>query len=235
MHDRDPPEHRATVSSPRSTPATRTSSRRSSSGSSTTSCAPAVLGRSATDPEGAWLAMEPSTNDILRDRGLALQAIACLDVAIWDVFGRAARTCPSIGSGAASTDSVPISVIGGYYHLDRRRAQRSSSRRYVAAGFAGVKFKVGGADPGRGRRARPVRRGQALGPDFGPDGRCQPGLRPGPGGRLRAARRGPRHPLVRGALPLDQRPALDARRAATRRASRCAPARARRPCAAFAT
>ena len=51
--------------------------------------APRLLGRSATDPEGAWRAMEPSTNDILRDRGLALQAIACLDTAIWDVFGRA--------------------------------------------------------------------------------------------------------------------------------------------------
>ncbi len=33
--------------------------------------------------------MEPSTNNILRDRGLALQAIACVDVAIWDVFGKA--------------------------------------------------------------------------------------------------------------------------------------------------
>ena len=41
--------------------------------------APRLIGRSASDPEGAWLAMEPSTNDILRDRGLALQAIACLD------------------------------------------------------------------------------------------------------------------------------------------------------------
>jgi L-alanine-DL-glutamate epimerase-like enolase superfamily enzyme len=50
--------------------------------------APRVLGRSATDPEGAWRAMEPSTTDILRDRGLALQAIACVDSAIWDLFGR---------------------------------------------------------------------------------------------------------------------------------------------------
>ena len=38
--------------------------------------APAILGRSARDPEGAWRAMEPATNNILRDRGLALQAIA---------------------------------------------------------------------------------------------------------------------------------------------------------------
>ncbi len=39
------------------------------------------------------------TNDILRDRGLALQAIACLDTAIWDVFARGARAAapPRLG------------------------------------------------------------------------------------------------------------------------------------------
>src|SRR5260370_3909752 len=40
--------------------------------------APALIGRNPMNPEGCWLAMEPATNDILRDRGLALQAIACL-------------------------------------------------------------------------------------------------------------------------------------------------------------
>src|SRR5438477_66367 len=47
--------------------------------------APALIGVSATNPEGCWLAMQPSTYDILRDRNLPLQAIACLDAAIWDV------------------------------------------------------------------------------------------------------------------------------------------------------
>ena len=80
--------------------------------------APRLLGRSATDPEGAWRAMEPATNDILRDRGLALQAIACLDAAIWDVFGRALglplhrrlgrghrRRCRSASSAATTTST----------------------------------------------------------------------------------------------------------------------------------
>src|ERR1700730_8826459 len=51
--------------------------------------APALAGCSAANPEGCWLAMQPATYDILRDRGLALQAIACLDTAIWDAFGKA--------------------------------------------------------------------------------------------------------------------------------------------------
>ena len=79
---------------------------RSSSASSTDELAPRIIGRSATDPEGAWSAMEPSTNNILRDRGLALQAIACLDTAIWDVFAKAVGL-PLHRLWGSVTDSLP--------------------------------------------------------------------------------------------------------------------------------
>ena len=120
--------------------------------------APRLLGRAATDPEGAWLAMEPATNDILRDRGLALQAISCVDEAIWDVFGRAARPAapPRLGehrrhasrsASSAATTTCRIDEIGEVI------------RGYVEAGFAGMKFKVGGRTPAedaapRARRPR---------------------------------------------------------------------------------
>jgi L-alanine-DL-glutamate epimerase-like enolase superfamily enzyme len=78
--------------------------------------APQLLGMTATDPEGCWRRMEPATNDILRDRGLALQAIACVDAAIWDVFAKAfdaplhrlwgscrRRPAPSASSAATTT------------------------------------------------------------------------------------------------------------------------------------
>jgi D-galactarolactone cycloisomerase len=125
--------------------------------------APAILGRSATDPEGAWRAMEPSTNDILRDRGLALQAIACLDVAIWDLFGRAVGL-PIHRVWGSVTGSLPISIIGGYYHLTPD-ALRTTMAGYREAGFAGVKFKVGGRSPAEdAARVRAAR--EALGPDM---------------------------------------------------------------------
>ncbi len=125
--------------------------------------APRLLGRSATDPEGAWLAMEPSTNDILRDRGLALQAIACLDEAIWDVFGRALGL-PLHRAWGSVTDAVPISIIGGYYHLSIDEVGALIGR-YVAAGFAGMKFKVGGRTPAEdAARVRVAR--EAAGPNF---------------------------------------------------------------------
>lgn len=125
--------------------------------------APAVIGRSAGDPEGAWRAMEPATNNILRDRGLALQAIACIDTAIWDVFAKALNV-PVYRLWGAVTDSLPISVIGGYYHLDLAETA-TLIERYVEMGFAGVKFKVGGRTPAEdAERVRVVR--EAAGPDF---------------------------------------------------------------------
>jgi L-alanine-DL-glutamate epimerase-like enolase superfamily enzyme len=124
--------------------------------------APRIIGRSATDPEGAWSAMEPSTNDILRDRGLALQAIACLDTAIWDVFAKALGV-PLHRLWGSVTDSLPMSVIGGYYHLDAGQTQE------VVAGYAkrftGMKFKVGGRTPAEdAERVRLAR--AAAGPAF---------------------------------------------------------------------
>lgn len=125
--------------------------------------APRILGRSARDPEGLWRAMEPSTNNILRDRGLALQAIAAVDTAAWDVLGRAIGH-PLYRIWGAVADELPISVIGGYYHLDLDETA-ALIRSYVEAGFAGVKFKVGGKAPEiDAERVRVAR--AAAGPDF---------------------------------------------------------------------
>ena len=125
--------------------------------------APAILGRSARDPEGAWRAMEPATNNILRDRGLALQAIAALDTAIWDALGRAVGL-PLYRLWGAVTDSLPISVIGGYYHLDAAQTA-DTVRRYVEQGFGGMKFKVGGRTPAEDAERFRVAR-EAAGPEF---------------------------------------------------------------------
>ena len=99
--------------------------------------------------------MEPATNDILRDRGLALQAIACVDAAIWDVFGRALGL-PLHRVWGSTGDTVPISVIGGYYHLSidemadgHPRLRRRRVRRHEVQGRR--------PDPGRGCRPRPRR------------------------------------------------------------------------------
>ncbi len=107
--------------------------------------APALLGRDPMNPEGCWSAMQPATNDILRDRGLALQAMGCLDAAVWDTFGKALGL-PLFRLWGACRNTLPIIVIGGYYGLDHGQIAELM-QRYAAMGFAGCKFKVGGRTP----------------------------------------------------------------------------------------
>jgi D-galactarolactone cycloisomerase len=107
--------------------------------------APALIGRSASDPAGCWQAMQPATYDILRDRALALQAIACLDSAIWDLFGKAVGL-PLFRLWGACREALPMIVIGGYYGRDLGQIA-DEMRRYRSMGLAGCKFKVGGLTP----------------------------------------------------------------------------------------
>jgi D-galactarolactone cycloisomerase len=125
--------------------------------------APAVIGQSASDPEGCWEAMRPATYDILRDRGLALQAIACLDTAIWDVFGKALGL-PLYRVWGACRDDLPMICIGGYYGRDHGQLAEEM-RRYRALGLAGCKFKVGGRSPAEDA-ARVAAARAAAGDDF---------------------------------------------------------------------
>jgi D-galactarolactone cycloisomerase len=125
--------------------------------------APALMGHDAMSPDRCWQAMQPATYDILRDRGLALQAIACVDTAIWDAFGKAVGL-PLFRLWGAYRDTLPVIVIGGYYGLDRSQIMEQM-QQYKSMGFAGCKFKVGGAsaqqDAERVRAAR-----EAVGDQF---------------------------------------------------------------------
>ncbi|HET9898643.1 MAG TPA: mandelate racemase/muconate lactonizing enzyme family protein [Streptosporangiaceae bacterium] len=124
---------------------------------------PRVTGRSALNIEGCWQAMLPSTYDILRDRSLALQAMACVDSALWDAVGKAVGL-PLYQLWGGYTDRLPAICIGGYYGAGEKPvADQIASYRDL--GFAGCKFKVGGqspdADAERTRQAR-----DAGGDDF---------------------------------------------------------------------
>ena len=118
----------------RSTTATRTTSSRSSSASSTTSWRRGSSAGRATDPEGAWRAMEP-----VHQRHPARPGPR----APGDRLRRHRRS----GTSSAKAVGLPLhrlwgigrptrcrcSVIGGYYHLDARRRRGTSSRGYAAA------------------------------------------------------------------------------------------------------
>jgi D-arabinonate dehydratase len=124
---------------------------------------PAVIGLSALDTELCWERMQPATYDILRDRSLALQAIACVDTAIWDAVGQAVDL-PLVKLWGGYRDRLPSICIGGYY-TDDEADIAAQVERYRTLGFAGCKFKIGRLSPeADARRARLAR--TAAGDDF---------------------------------------------------------------------
>ena len=106
----------------------------------------AVKGLSIYERELAWQRMFALTHSAA-DKKLLLEAIACMDCAIWDLTGKALGK-PVRELLGGYTDHLPIISIGGYYmpgktHADIAREIES----YRDFGMAGCKFKVGGLSP----------------------------------------------------------------------------------------
>ncbi len=114
--------------------------------------------------ERAWNAMFALTHSA-PDKKLLLEAIACIDCAIWDLTGKAlGKSVRELIGGY--TDRLPVISIGGYYmpgktHADIAREIES----YRSAGMAGCKFKVGGLSPEEDAARVAVAR-KAAGDDF---------------------------------------------------------------------
>ena len=126
--------------------------------------APRVHGLDILEVERAWQAMFDLSHTS-RDRKVLLEAIACVDCALWDLAGK------SLGKSVAtllggSRDRLPIISIGGYYMEGKTLADYGREmEQYRAAGMAGCKFKVGGLAPEEDlKRVEAARK--AAGPDF---------------------------------------------------------------------
>lgn len=107
--------------------------------------APALAGMDVFNTEGCWEAMKPATYDILRDRGVVMQAISAVDTAIWDTVGKALNI-PLYRLWGGYTNRLPMTAIGGYYGQTRDELAQEI-QDYVGYGVIGMKFKVGGATP----------------------------------------------------------------------------------------
>ena len=101
-----------------------------------------------------------------RDRKLLMEAIACVDCALWDLLGKARGQSVCALLGGAAGRRLPIISIGGYYREGKTLADIGREMEsYRAAGMAGCKFKVGGLTPeADAERVRTAR--TAVGPDF---------------------------------------------------------------------
>jgi D-galactarolactone cycloisomerase len=126
--------------------------------------APCVMGASIMQTELLWQRMF-ALSHASRDRKLLMEAIACVDCAIWDLIGKAlGRSVWSLLGGYRA--SLPIISIGGYYMEGKTLADIGREMQlYRDAGMAGCKFKVGGLAPEQdAERVRAAR--AAAGPGF---------------------------------------------------------------------
>ncbi len=108
--------------------------------------APLVTGLDVQQVERCWHAMLPVTLDQLRDRRLPMQAIACVDSAIWDAYGKiAGQPLWQLWGGYRSR--IPMIGIGGYYGTSEADLERELAFFKEQHGMVGMKFKIGGKPP----------------------------------------------------------------------------------------
>ena len=126
--------------------------------------APRVAGMDILEVERAWHAMFDLTH-ASHDRKMLLEAIACVDCALWDLVGKSrARSVRDLLGG--DRPRLPVISIGGYYMEGKTLADYGREmEQYRAAGMAGCKFKVGGLSPEEDFKRVDAAR-KAAGPDF---------------------------------------------------------------------
>jgi L-alanine-DL-glutamate epimerase-like enolase superfamily enzyme len=126
--------------------------------------APLMIGENPLQIEQLWEKMYEITFPI-RDRKVAMEAIACVDTALWDLLGKACgvNVCTLLGGYRTS---LPIISIAGYYEEGKTLDDLAREMDWLkSVGMAGCKMKVGGRAPEEdAKRVRAARDG--AGKDF---------------------------------------------------------------------
>jgi L-alanine-DL-glutamate epimerase-like enolase superfamily enzyme len=110
---------------------------------------PLLIGENPTFVERLWERMYRGDRGVRRV-GLAGYAVAALDIALWDLVGKAA-SLPLHKLWGAVSDRIPAYGSGGYpmYPMEELVAE---AQRYVAAGCRYYKMKIHDPDPQVNRR-----------------------------------------------------------------------------------
>lgn len=108
--------------------------------------APLLLGEDPSQIERLWEKMYAVTYGH-QDRKLVMEAIACVDTALWDLLGKACRVnvCTLLGGYRRR---LPIISIAGYYEEGKTLGDLAKEMDWLkSVGMAGCKVKVGGLSP----------------------------------------------------------------------------------------
>jgi L-alanine-DL-glutamate epimerase-like enolase superfamily enzyme len=104
--------------------------------------APLLIGEDPLLIEYLWQKMFARTRQYGR-RGLVMQAISGIDIALWDIAGKVAKL-PVYRLLGAARDRVEAYASGGFYQEGKSAADLAGEAEgYRARGFRGMKMKIG--------------------------------------------------------------------------------------------
>ena len=131
-----------------------------------TQFAPRIIGRDAFDVEVIWEDLYNRIKDY-GGRGMATSALSGIDIALWDIIGKAVnKPIHKLIGGAHRTEVKAYAT--GLYFIDMNRLIEEAveeAKEFVAEGFTAVKMKIGLGDPKLDiRRVAAVR--EAVGDDI---------------------------------------------------------------------
>ena len=127
--------------------------------------APLLIGQDPMDRTGLWERMFHALYNGNNAVGLAGSALSALDIAFWDLAGKATGLPVCALLGGKVRDKVAVYATGLYYTEDEFPDRLlDEARGYVTSGFKGMKTKVGGLSI-----AEDVARVRALRDAIGPD------------------------------------------------------------------
>ncbi len=109
--------------------------------------APLLIGGDVRDWQQRYKSLEEKIPSAAMSPDLLMQAIACVDSAIWDAIGRCYQVSVSRLLGGTYQEMDIIS-IGGYYEEGKTLKDLATEMQTLQAlGMAGCKVKVGGLSP----------------------------------------------------------------------------------------
>src|SRR5579862_6733301 len=104
--------------------------------------APMLIGEDPLMIEGHWQRMFHRTRQYGR-RGVVMQAMSGIDIALWDIAGKVAKL-PVYQLLGACRDRVEAYASGGFYQEGKSAADLAGEAEgYRARGFRGMKMKIG--------------------------------------------------------------------------------------------
>jgi D-galactarolactone cycloisomerase len=113
-----------------------------------TQFAPRILGRDAFDVEVIWEDLYNRIKDY-GSSGMAISALSGIDIALWDIIGKATnRPIHKLIGGAHRTEVTAYAT--GLYFIDTNRLIEEAveeAQEFVEQGFTAVKMKIGLGDP----------------------------------------------------------------------------------------